>query len=156
MDHSKSLNFSQLSQDHITKLKDAFQMIDQDGDGTISKKDLQEILTSMGKGNSDEEINKMLNGKEGVSFPEFLSLMSELSGEFPEEEELRECLRNLAQEQGSLIIPLDDLIQALKTAGFSNPEEQFAKIFKTFTTTQKITSTKVFKGDSFLGTISDE
>lgn len=156
MDHSKSLNFSQLSQDHITKLKDAFQMIDQDGDGTISKKDLQEILTSMGKGNSDEEIDKMLGGKEGVTFPEFLSLMSDLSGEFPEEEELRECLRNLAQEQGSLIIPLDDLIQALKTAGFLNPEEQFSKIFKTFTTTQKITSTKVFKGDSFLGTISDE
>ncbi|SMN22862.1 similar to Saccharomyces cerevisiae YPR188C MLC2 Regulatory light chain for the type II myosin, Myo1p [Maudiozyma saulgeensis] len=159
MDHSVSLNFSQLSQEHITKLKDAFQMIDADGDGIISKTDLQEMLASMGKQNSDEVIEQMLSSKgsstDGLNFPEFLSLMSGLSGEFPEEDELKQCLRNLADEQGSLNVPLDDLLQSLKDAGFANPEEKFAKIFKTFGSTQKTTSTKIFKGESFLATISD-
>lgn len=141
-------------------MKDAFQMIDGDGDGIISKTDLQEMLGSMGKLNSAEVIEQMLgrkgNSADGMSFPEFLSVMSDLSGEFPEEDELKQCLKNLAEEQSSLNVPLDDLIQSLKDAGFSNPEEQFGKIFKTFSSTQKTTSTKIFKGDSFLATISDD
>lgn len=158
MDHSVSLNFSQLSQDHIKKLKDAFQMIDVDGDGSINRDDLRSMLESIGKPYSDEVLDKMLsrNGKivESIGFPEFLSLMSDLSGEFPEETELLECMRNLSGNN-DVHISLDELIKTLKEAGFKDPENEFAKIFKNFTSTQKTTSTKIFKGDNFLNSISD-
>lgn len=159
MDHSASLNFSQLSQEHISKLKDAFQMIDVDGDGSVTREDLREMLASVGKPCGEADLDRMLPGdSSSLGFPEFLSLMSGLSGEFAEEAELRECLRILAASQGSgdsLTVPMDSLVQSLKDAGFPDPETQFAKIFKTFGSTNKTTGSRVFRGDSFLATISD-
>lgn len=55
MDHSESLTFNQLTQDYITKLKDAFQMLDEDEDGLISRGDLTKIYATLGKTLTDEE-----------------------------------------------------------------------------------------------------
>ena len=146
MDHSESLTFNQLTQDYINKLKDAFQMLDEDEDGLISRGDLTKIYATLGKTLTDEEWSKMVPdndtstaevGEEGVSFPIFLSIMGKNLSQFPEREELNE------------------VIDSLKEAGFENPEEEFAKLFKLFTTNQQATEERTFRGKLFLDSITD-
>lgn len=160
MQTSESLNFSQLSQNHIKTLKDAFQMLDDDGDGRISEKDLGTILRSVGKQSTDEQTKAMLSvgdtqsTNEGIAFSEFLSVMSRTVGEFPDDSEITDCLESLSDEK-DLQIPLDDLVAQLKEAGFQDPEVEFERIFKDFTAVSKVSGRKTFKGTQFLNTISE-
>lgn len=163
MDHSESLTFNQLTQDYINKLKDAFQMLDEDEDGLISRGDLTKIYATLGKTLTDEEWSKMVPdndtstaevGEEGVSFPIFLSIMGKNLSQFPEREELEESLKTIGRGH-DLNVPLNEVIDSLKEAGFENPEEEFAKLFKLFTTNQQATEERTFRGKLFLDSITD-
>lgn len=160
MQTSESLNFSQLSQNHIKTLKDAFQLLDDDGDSRISEKDLRTIFLSVGKQVTDEQIRGMLQRgytqepDETVAFSEFLSIMSRSVGAFPEESEVADCLKSLSGSK-ELQVPLDDLISQLKEAGFQDPEIEFERIFKDYTAVSQVTGRKTFKGAQFLNTISE-
>ncbi|EJS41245.1 mlc2p [Saccharomyces arboricola H-6] len=163
MNHSESLTFNQLTQDYINKLKDAFQMLDEDEDGIINRKDLSKMYATLGKTLTDQEWSKMVPdndtttaeiGKEGVSFPIFLSIMGKNLSQFPEREELERSLKSIGSKD-DLNVPLDVVIESLKEAGFENPEEEFAKLFKMFTTNQQTTDEKTFRGKLFLDSITD-
>lgn len=159
MQSSESLNFSQLSQNRIKTLKDAFQMLDDDGDGRISLNDLKTMHRSVGKQLSDENGDRMLKvqgpeDENGISFPEYLSLMSKAIGEFPEDSEITDCFKILAGNE-DLQVPLDDLILLLKEAGFQDPESEFERIFKDFTAKSQVTEGRTFKGSQFIDMISD-
>lgn len=159
MQSSESLNFSQLSQNHIKTLKDAFQMLDDDGDSRISHNDLKTVYRSVGKRLTDEQASEMLQvegseEKNGISFPEYLSVMSKTVGEFPEDSELIDCLKTLSGND-DLQVPLDDLVHQLREAGFQDPESEFERIFKDFTARSQVTGGKTFKGSHFLDMISD-
>ncbi|CAI1787033.1 hypothetical protein SEUBUCD646_0P04480 [Saccharomyces eubayanus] len=163
MNHSESLTFNQLTQDYINKLKDAFQMLDEDEDGIISRKDLAKMYATLGKTLTDEEWSNMVPsnenttkevGVEGVSFPIFLSIMGKNLSQFPEREELEKSFKSLS-EKDDLNIPLNEVIESLKEAGFENPEEEFAKLLKLFTTNQQSTDEKTFRGKLFLDSITD-
>ncbi|CAI4037039.1 hypothetical protein SMKI_16G3380 [Saccharomyces mikatae IFO 1815] len=163
MDHSESLTFNQLSQDYINKLKDAFQLLDGDEDGIISRKDLTKIYTTLGKTLTDEEWSRMLPEnetataeieEEGVSFPIFLSIMGKSLSQFPEREELEKSLKSVGREH-DLNVPLNEIVSSLKEAGFENPEEEFAKLFKLFTRSQQATDEKTFRGKLFFDSITD-
>lgn len=158
MQNSESLTFSHLTQIHINKLKDAFQMIDHDGDGTISQNDLSEMFHSIGKQMSDAQVQKMLQNEKSergnsITFPEFLSLMSSTIGEFPEENEIADGLKNLSGND-ELQISMEELLIYLREAGFQNPEKEFEKILKEYSSNHQ-TGEKVFKGKQFLNTISE-
>ena len=161
MEHSQSVTFSQLTQDHIARLKDAFQMIDGNGDGEISQQDLSKIHQNIGKSISEDELKKMLGKTEEstsatISFPEFLAIMCETMGEFPEEAELIRCLKTLSNnEESELEVSMNELISHLKDAGFENAEQEFEKVFKTFSANQQTTGDKIFKGKQFLDTVMD-
>ncbi|CCE93885.1 Mlc2p TDEL_0H00260 [Torulaspora delbrueckii] len=159
MQSSESLNFSQLSQNHIKTLKDAFQMLDDDGDSRVSQKDLKTMYRSIGKQLTDEQANEMLQvegseDKNGISFPEYLAVMSKTVGEFPEDSEIIDCLKTLSGND-DLQIPLDELVQQLREAGFQDPESEFEKIFKDFTARNQVVEGKTFKGSQFMDMISD-
>ncbi|ODV61749.1 EF-hand [Ascoidea rubescens DSM 1968] len=82
--------YSQLSQEQLTHLKDAFSAIDNDNDSLITEKDLIHTFKQLNKPINNEEINKMLsysNDKE-ITFATFLSLMSSQLGELSSREEL--------------------------------------------------------------------
>ena len=99
MEHSQSITFNQLNQEYISRLKDAFQMFDDDGDGKISRADLMKSLESVGKivDENSPLLNQMLNGKETINFSEFLNMMSQKSGEF-DEEMLEQSLLQLSSD----------------------------------------------------------
>ncbi|QLL33706.1 hypothetical protein HG536_0F00300 [Torulaspora globosa] len=160
MQADEPLKFSQLSQNHIKTLKDAFEMLDDDGDSRISERDLRTVFGSVGQKVTDEQLHEMLQvgstqqPNEGIAFSEFLSLMSRTAGSFSEDSEIRDCLRTLTDDQ-DLRVPLDDLVVRLKEAGFQDPEGEFAGIFKDFSAVSQVSGRKTFKGTQFLNTISE-
>merc|ERR1712238_297469 len=70
-----------LKDDEVADLKEAFSMFDIDGDGTITIKELKEVMRSLGQNPTDDELKAMIssvddNGDNEIDFEEFLILMS--------------------------------------------------------------------------------
>lgn len=159
MEHSQSITFNQLNQEYISRLKDAFQMFDDDGDGKISQADLMKSLESVGKivDENSPLMSQMLNGKETINFSEFLNMMSQKSGEF-DEEMLEQSLLQLSSDSKrdsngkvklNYEIQEDVLIKLIKENGVEDIHE-FDKIFQTFV------KKGIFNGKQFLDTISEK
>lgn len=159
MEHSQSITFNQLNQEYISRLKDAFQMFDDDGDGKISQADLMKSLESVGKivDENSPLMSQMLNGKETINFSEFLNMMSQKSGEF-DEEMLEQSLLQLSSDSKrdsngkvklNYEIQEDILIKLIKENGVEDIHE-FDKIFQTFV------KKGIFNGKQFLDTISEK
>lgn len=159
MEHSQSITFNQLNQEYISRLKDAFQMFDDDGDGKISRADLMKSLESVGKivDENSPLMSQMLNGKETINFSEFLNMMSQKSGEF-DEEMLEQSLLQLSSDSKrdsngkvklNYEIQEDILIKLIKENGVEDIHE-FDKIFQTFV------KKGIFNGKQFLDTISEK
>lgn len=159
MEHSQSITFNQLNQEYISRLKDAFQMFDDDGDGKISRADLMKSLESVGKivDENSPLMSQMLNSKETINFSEFLNMMSQKSGEF-DEEMLEQSLLQLSSDSKrdsngkvklNYEIQEDILIKLIKENGVEDIHE-FDKIFQTFV------KKGIFNGKQFLDTISEK
>ncbi|KAH3902434.1 related to Myosin light chain 2 [Saccharomycodes ludwigii] len=169
MNHSKSTTFSDFSQSQIKKVKDAFQIIDEDGDGTITEPDLLKLYEGLGKADSVEDIKKMLEPFNGsVTFTNFLSLMGQLVGDMPEENEIIEAFKVFGEhdtktENDSFVgagnadqlnVDYDELIAYLKIVGFDK-DEDINRALKNFVTVNKLTGKSTFKGEKFLAIISE-
>ena len=62
-------------QAQIQEFKEAFNMIDQDRDGFISKEDLHDTLASLGKNPTDSYLDEMINQAPGpINFTMFLTM----------------------------------------------------------------------------------
>jgi len=82
---SSSVQFAdmekRIDEEQLAECKEAFFLLDKDGDGTISAEELGEVMRSLGKNLTQAELQCMIDdvGADGtgtVSFPVFLSLMS--------------------------------------------------------------------------------
>lgn len=158
METSKSLEFDQLTQKQVGKLRDAFQLIDDDGDGKISSGDMSKMLASLGKGIENNEIGEMFPQlKEGgeVTFPEFLALMSDRICEFPQEEELMECFKIMANGDKELNIPTEKMLQLLEEAGFQDPKEEFKKLLAAYSSKQQMDGSQHFKAQQFIDSLNE-
>jgi Ca2+-binding EF-hand superfamily protein len=73
-------------QAQIQEFKEAFNMIDQDRDGFISKEDLHDTLASLGKNPTDQYLEDMVNEATGpINFTMFLTMFGDkLNGTDPE------------------------------------------------------------------------
>ncbi|NXS50519.1 MLRA protein, partial [Balaeniceps rex] len=103
----------------------AFSCIDQNRDGVITKADLKETYSQLGKANvSEEELEEMLKeGKGPINFTVFLTLFGEkLNGTDPEESILNAF--KLFDPAGTGTINKDEFKQLLLTqADKFSPEE---------------------------------
>ncbi|KAJ2715261.1 hypothetical protein H4R19_001301 [Coemansia spiralis] len=69
-----------LPEDPDAELKEAFNVFDKDGNGSISKSELRQVMVSLGENLSDEEIEAMFgeadtNKDDVISFSEFKTMM---------------------------------------------------------------------------------
>ena len=72
---------SHINKEQLKQLQEAFNLIDQDRDGVISKDDLQTILISLGQKPTDMEVREMLNEVPGsVDFARFSSMFASRMG----------------------------------------------------------------------------
>ena len=87
-----------LNTEQIAELKEAFQLFDRDGDGTISTDELGIVLRSIGQNPTDKQIEDMIaevdednNGY--CEYDEFLLLMSKKINEGQMDEEMMEAFK---------------------------------------------------------------
>ncbi|KAH6939684.1 hypothetical protein HPB50_020617 [Hyalomma asiaticum] len=89
---------SQLSDDAIAELREAFALFDKDGDGAISTKELGTMMRALGQNPTEAELKDMIaevdtDGNGTVDFPEFLAMMTKKARTADTEEEIREAFK---------------------------------------------------------------
>ena len=87
-----------LTDEQIAEFKEAFQIFDKDGDGSITTKELGTVMRSLGQNPSDDEIRQMIidvdeDKSETIDFKEFLGLMAKNMKENDSEDELIEAFK---------------------------------------------------------------
>jgi len=126
-------------------------MIDQDGDGIVSEKDLKNIFTNLGLQPSQKTLDGLLNARpgghfrgvsagleddadgenqaQGVNFAMFLTMMGERLFEFDSEAELVEAFESF-DENDSGVIKSDDLKKWLSEFGDRMGPEEIDRLLK--------------------------
>ena len=71
----------QLTDDQIVEFKEAFSLIDKDGDGSITTNELGMVLGLLGQNPTEVELEDLINevdanGNGTIDFPEFLTMMA--------------------------------------------------------------------------------
>ena len=87
-----------LTDEQIAEFKEAFQIFDKEGDGSITTKELGTVMRSLGQNPSDDEIRQMIidvdeDKSETIDFKEFLGLMAKKMKENDSEDELIEAFK---------------------------------------------------------------
>ncbi|GMI94089.1 centrin2, CALMODULIN20, CENTRIN 1 [Hibiscus trionum] len=87
-----------LSQQKRQEIKEAFELFDTDGSGTIDAKELNVAMRALGFEMTEEQINQMIadvdkDGSGAIDFDEFVHMMTAKIGERDTKEELMKAFR---------------------------------------------------------------
>ncbi|XP_057498165.1 calmodulin-like protein 3 [Actinidia eriantha] len=106
------------------ELRRVFQMFDKNGDGRITKKELNDSLQNMGIFIPDSELTQMIkkidvNGDGCVDINEFEALYQTIMAEKDEGEDMREAF-NVFDQNGDGFITVEELRSVLATLGLKH------------------------------------
>nr|CAD1822492.1 unnamed protein product [Ananas comosus var. bracteatus] len=95
-----------LSQEQISVFQEAFLLFDRDGDGCITKEELDTVIRNLGQEATEEELQDMIrevdgNGNGTIEFGEFLILMSKKMKEINSDEELKEAFKVFDRDENA-------------------------------------------------------
>jgi Ca2+-binding EF-hand superfamily protein len=98
-----------LTTEQIYELREAFDLLDRDGDGKVDVNDLAAAFRSLGHAASPADLQAMItevdaDGKNAIDFPEFLALMTRQARPSEIEDELRASFKHFAHD-GEFITP---------------------------------------------------
>jgi len=87
-----------LTGEQTAEFREAFALFDKDGDGTISTKELGQVMNSLGQKPTPQELENMIrevdtDGNGEIDFDEFLTMMARKLKETDLEEDIREAFR---------------------------------------------------------------
>jgi Ca2+-binding EF-hand superfamily protein len=121
--------FALFSQSQIQEFKEAFNMIDQDRNGFITKEDLAGMFSSMGKDPPEQYLEDMIKeAASDINFTSFLTLFGEkLHGTDPED-----VIKNAFKcfdPEGVNLIPGEELKRLLVTMGERFTKEEVEEMF---------------------------
>ncbi|KAK1301760.1 putative calcium-binding protein CML13 [Acorus calamus] len=101
-----------LSQQKKQEIKEAFELFDTDGSGTIDAKELNVAMRALGFEMTDEQINQMIadvdkDGSGAIEFDEFVHMMTSKIGERDTKEELTKAFHIIDYDRNGKISPVD-------------------------------------------------
>ena len=97
-----------IPQDRRKELQEAFEIFDLNKDGSISKKELENILRSLNEDPEEEEIQQLLDevdvdGNGEIDFEEFVALMGKIQKEIDLEAEIVNAFKVFDKDENDLI-----------------------------------------------------
>lgn len=117
-----------LTEEQISEFREAFNLYDKDGDGTITILELGSIMRSLGHTPSDAElqdlINEIDNDKNGIiDFSEFVMMMSKKASHVNSESELIEAFK-VFDKDGNGFITSQELRHVMTNLGEKITEKE--------------------------------
>ncbi|KAL4387899.1 hypothetical protein GQ457_09G010530 [Hibiscus cannabinus] len=119
-----------LSQQKRQEIKEAFELFDTDGSGTIDAKELNVAMRALGFEMTEEQINQMIadvdkDGSGAIDFDEFVHMMTTKIGERDTKEELMKAFRIIDHDNNGKI-SAEDVKRLAKELGehFSDKDIQ--------------------------------
>ena len=99
-----------LTADQIQEFRQAFDIMDRNGDGVITVDDLAAVMRAIGQSPTAAELQDMIrevdaDGNDTIDFTEFLALMSRQMRQSDIEDELREAFRVFDRDSDGFITP---------------------------------------------------
>jgi Ca2+-binding EF-hand superfamily protein len=99
-----------LSAEQIQEFRQAFDIMDRNGDGVITVDDLAAVMRAIGQSPNHQELQDMIrevdaDGNDNIDFTEFLALMSRQMRQSDIEEELKETFRVFDRDNDGFITP---------------------------------------------------
>ena len=98
-----------LTEYQIAEYKEAFQIFDKHGEGTISSKELGTIMRSLGLNPSDEDLKEIIDSFDNeknnnlIDFNSFLMIMAKRKNDVDKEEDLLDAFRVFDKENNGKI-----------------------------------------------------
>ncbi|KAG2446947.1 hypothetical protein HYH02_008101 [Chlamydomonas schloesseri] len=121
-----------LTEEQKQEIREAFDLFDTDGSGTIDAKELKVAMRALGFEPKKEEIKKMISeidkdGSGTIDFEEFLTMMTAKMGERDSREEILKAFR-LFDDDNSGSITIKDLRRVAKELGENLTEEELQEM----------------------------
>lgn len=118
----------------LKEYRDAFELFDKDKDGTITAKELANVMKSLNQDPSEQELNEMIaevdiDGNGHIDFDEFVNLMNRRSKETDAEEEVINAFKVLDKD-GQGTISSTELRHIMTTMGDKLTEDEVDEMIR--------------------------
>ncbi|KAH9503904.1 putative N-acetyltransferase 8B [Bulinus truncatus] len=125
---------TQLTEEQIAEFKEAFNLFDKDGDGTITTSELGTVMRSLGQNPTEAELRDMINevdadGNGTIDFPEFLTMMSKKLSPSDADEEIHQAFR-VFDKDGNGYISAAELRQVMANLGEKLTDDELEEMIK--------------------------
>ena len=128
-----------LTRAQVQEFKEAFDIFDVDGGGTITAEELGEVMKSLGQKPTRAQLESMVreidaDGDGAIDFPEFLTMMLRKINEGDPERELRDVFTVFDKDQSGTI-SADELKSVMKVIGEKLTEQEIEDAIRLADTT---------------------
>ncbi|CAB54151.1 Myosin II regulatory light chain Rlc1 [Schizosaccharomyces pombe] len=125
--------FAQLTSSQIQELKEAFALLDKDGDGNIGREDVKTMLTSLNQDASEDSINHMFESiNPPINLAAFLTAMGSMLCRISPRNDLLEAFSTFDDTQSGKI-PISTMRDALSSMGDRMDPQEVESILRSYT-----------------------
>ncbi|XP_022334727.1 neo-calmodulin-like isoform X1 [Crassostrea virginica] len=123
-----------LTDEQVAEFREAFNLFDKDGDGSITTTELGTVMRSLGQNPTESELQDMINEVDydesgTIDFDEFLQMMARKMRDTDTTEELKEAFK-VFDKDGNGFISASELRHVMKSLGERLTDEEVDEMIK--------------------------